>query len=265
MEGRPDVQAQKLDVTVGKFTANFTGSPKPVFWTTKDKSIVTTFNFTDDQARTIYEFDALTLKTIEAPFNGDTGIVHGLALLSDCLLLRMLSFTFYAKSFPPARTQFVLFATTSFFPATSPLPRSHMNPYENVSEDLHNHIFDLHSSSLDPYRHRPPPNPLRSNPIYTDYRPGGPFKQIMQHQLSSTFLSHRVNWYARLLFLVVFHTPCIHLQQNAAAGAPGQDDGLIRDEDYASPPSPNPDLQQPPTAKMINAGEYGSGRLCFSL
>ncbi|KAG1868282.1 hypothetical protein DFJ58DRAFT_837930 [Suillus subalutaceus] len=52
----------------------------------------------------------------------------------------------------------------------------------------------------------------------------------------------------------------------ATAGAPGPDDDLIRDEDYVSPPpSPNPDSRQPSTAKVANAGEHGSGRLCFCL
>ncbi|KAG1886115.1 hypothetical protein F4604DRAFT_1951505 [Suillus subluteus] len=52
----------------------------------------------------------------------------------------------------------------------------------------------------------------------------------------------------------------------ATAGAPGPDDDLIRDEDYVSPPpSPNPDSRRPSTAKVINAGEHGSGRFCFCL
>jgi hypothetical protein len=61
------------------------------------------------------------------------------------------------------------------FPATSPLPRSHIKPDENVSEDFHYCIFNLHSSSLDHF----PPNhpssilPQPSNPAHIDYQIGG--------------------------------------------------------------------------------------------
>jgi WD40 repeat protein len=55
-----------------------------IFWTTKDKSIVTAFNPTYDTM--ISEFDALTLKTVGAPFK-HTSTINGLALSSDCVLL----------------------------------------------------------------------------------------------------------------------------------------------------------------------------------
>lgn len=68
-----------------------------IFWTAKDKSIVTVFEFKEyksgsgrpdhRQLNTIYEFDALTLKTVGAPFEGHTHIVSGLALSFDCALL----------------------------------------------------------------------------------------------------------------------------------------------------------------------------------
>jgi len=47
----------------------------PVFWTTEDKLIIAPFNFTaDDLGKTIYEFDASTLKTVGAPFKDHTGL-----------------------------------------------------------------------------------------------------------------------------------------------------------------------------------------------
>jgi WD40 repeat protein len=78
-----DVQTQKLDVQI---STHHNGSDLPIFWTTKDKSIITAFNFTDDFPRMIYEFDASTLKTVGAPFK-HTFIITGLALSSDCVLL----------------------------------------------------------------------------------------------------------------------------------------------------------------------------------
>ncbi|KAG1776069.1 hypothetical protein EV702DRAFT_1046457 [Suillus placidus] len=51
--------------------------------------------------------------------------------------------------------------------------------------------------------------------------------------------------------------------RNVAAGAPGDhdDDDLIRDEDYVSPPpSPNPAGSRP---GIVNTGQHGSGRFCF--
>jgi hypothetical protein len=46
----------------------------------------------------------------------------------------------------------------------------------------------------------------------------------------------------------------------ATAGAPGNDDDLIRDEDYVSPPpSPNPGSRR----VLFNAGQHGSSQFCF--
>ncbi|KAG1771254.1 hypothetical protein EDD22DRAFT_842834 [Suillus occidentalis] len=47
--------------------------------------------------------------------------------------------------------------------------------------------------------------------------------------------------------------------RNAAAGAPGDDDDLIRDEDYVSPPTLSPN-SRPGIASL---GQHGSGRCCF--
>jgi WD40 repeat protein len=77
-----DVQTQKLDVQ--KSIRRLMGLRVPIFWTTKDKSIVAAFNSPDDYS--ISEFDASTLKTVGAPFK-HTYPIRRLALSSDCVLL----------------------------------------------------------------------------------------------------------------------------------------------------------------------------------
>ncbi|KAG1877389.1 hypothetical protein F4604DRAFT_618841 [Suillus subluteus] len=87
-----DVHTQKLDARVGE-TIRGPGSPTyaPVFWTNKDQIIIAAFSHDDhvkyDHPKTIYEFDALTLKTVGAPFEGHTRLVSGLALSFDGALL----------------------------------------------------------------------------------------------------------------------------------------------------------------------------------
>ncbi|KAG1752441.1 quinon protein alcohol dehydrogenase-like superfamily [Suillus paluster] len=82
-----DVEAQELDVSVGKSHSGGV-TFAPIFWTTKDKTIVAAFSFTDDSdAKTIYEFDASTLETVRAPFEGHKTTITGLALSFDCALL----------------------------------------------------------------------------------------------------------------------------------------------------------------------------------
>ncbi|KAJ8589152.1 WD40 repeat-like protein [Rhizopogon salebrosus TDB-379] len=84
-----DIQAQKLDNKVGK-RPGLIWFHVPVFWTTKDKTIVASFCFTDgnhDPAKTIYEFDSSTLETVGTPFEGHTHHVAGLALSNDFTLL----------------------------------------------------------------------------------------------------------------------------------------------------------------------------------
>jgi WD40 repeat protein len=87
-----DVQTQKLNVQ--KSSHRVPGSNYPIFWTTKDKSIVTAFTLTrtqDDDPTMIYEFDASTLKTVGAPFK-HTSSIYNLALSSDCVSLASSSY-----------------------------------------------------------------------------------------------------------------------------------------------------------------------------
>ncbi|KAG1836996.1 hypothetical protein C8R48DRAFT_766325 [Suillus tomentosus] len=50
-------------------------------------------------------------------------------------------------------------------------------------------------------------------------------------------------------------------QRNAAAGAPGSEHSLIRDEDALSP-DPNTQQQQQAAAVHIDPGEHGGGKSC---
>ncbi|KAG2343551.1 WD40 repeat-like protein [Suillus weaverae] len=80
-----DVDTRTLDMRTGHSRgAGVTYAP--VFWTNANKNIFAAFSFTHDHARTIYEFDALTLEIVGAPF-GHTKLICGLALSFDGTLL----------------------------------------------------------------------------------------------------------------------------------------------------------------------------------
>ncbi|KAJ8589150.1 WD40 repeat-like protein [Rhizopogon salebrosus TDB-379] len=82
-----DIQSQKSDGrVVGKSSAELC-TPAPMFWTTKDRTIVTRFTFHREVAKTIYGFDSSTLETVGTPFEGHIHPVTGLALSFDCALL----------------------------------------------------------------------------------------------------------------------------------------------------------------------------------
>ncbi|KAG2055093.1 WD40 repeat-like protein [Suillus hirtellus] len=86
-----DVQSQKLDVRVGGYEVG--GTSAPMFWTNNNETFMAALNFTtDDDASAIYEFDASTLETVGAPFEGHTKDVTGLALSFDHALLASASF-----------------------------------------------------------------------------------------------------------------------------------------------------------------------------
>jgi WD40 repeat protein len=91
-----DIQAQKLDGRVEKSGTDFF-TPTPVFWTTKDKTVVTAFSFNAEGPKTIYEFDSSTLETVGTPFEGHTSHITGLALSFDCALLASASFDYTIK------------------------------------------------------------------------------------------------------------------------------------------------------------------------
>ncbi|KAG1812152.1 WD40-repeat-containing domain protein [Suillus subaureus] len=95
-----DVQSQKLDVRIGN-PKNHDGGflSSLVFWTNKNKNIIAAFtlNFTtdidlNDCAKTIYEFDGVTLETVGAAFEGHTRRIRGLTISSDGALLASASY-----------------------------------------------------------------------------------------------------------------------------------------------------------------------------
>jgi hypothetical protein len=133
----------------------------------------------------------------------------------------MLSLAFYANSFPSllVRTWFTLSLVISsmyvhfayllcrFLDSSLAVPcYIPLTSFSHSECDCHTLIFDLHSSSLK-HRHHPLPNPLPSILLqisHLAYIDCGPFRHIIHRQLSSMFLSRRVNWYASLIFLVIF-------------------------------------------------------------
>jgi WD40 repeat protein len=93
-----DVQSQKLDVRIGKPSGRGIART-PIYWTNKNKTIIAAFEFNptknwdlNDFPNTIYEFDAVTLETVGAPFEGHTKIIGGLALSVDGTLLASCSY-----------------------------------------------------------------------------------------------------------------------------------------------------------------------------
>ncbi|KAG2112871.1 quinon protein alcohol dehydrogenase-like superfamily [Suillus clintonianus] len=78
-----DIQTAKLDVRIGTVHGGAGSSYAPVFWTNKNKNILTSFSFTDDPAKTIYVLDASTLKTVGTPFEGHTNLIRCLTLSFD--------------------------------------------------------------------------------------------------------------------------------------------------------------------------------------
>ncbi|KAG1870955.1 hypothetical protein C8R48DRAFT_65800 [Suillus tomentosus] len=84
-----DVQSQFLDVRLGDEGGeeNEEITEAPMFWTNNNKNILAAFSFKGDYARTIYQFDALTLGTVGTPFEGHTRVITGLDLSFDHTLL----------------------------------------------------------------------------------------------------------------------------------------------------------------------------------
>ncbi|KAG2069004.1 WD40 repeat-like protein [Suillus decipiens] len=84
-----EVQSQKSVVRIGRPLGYSSVAFAPVFWTNKNKTIIAALTLAskDDDAKTVHEFDALTLKNVGTPFEGHTKLVTGLALSLDGALL----------------------------------------------------------------------------------------------------------------------------------------------------------------------------------
>lgn len=100
-----DVETHRLDIELRWKYARGIVTHAPVIWTAKDQTILAAFNFKDDDyvfartkdrdydaPKTIYEFDASTLQTVRAPFEGHTNLISGLALSCDGALLASASY-----------------------------------------------------------------------------------------------------------------------------------------------------------------------------
>ncbi|KAG2740513.1 YVTN repeat-like/Quino protein amine dehydrogenase [Suillus brevipes Sb2] len=334
-----DVQTEKLDVQKSTHgDLGYSSLRIPIFWTTKHKSIVTTFNSTDDayEPKTISEFDASTLKTVGAPFK-HTYSIRCLALSSDCVLLasschhtvklwafesRQLLATFdveFARTLilsPDSRqlayTTFrdskicicdipadILASIEStnksahpdllnssatrpsvrrkpvIIPVTSSIPHGHPPKHLHTSDS---HAF-LHSlRKLFPFSRTgaahtdldEPSNPFdfpATLPLPRSHIPRTPAPPTTESSVINTSSTLPSRLY-RLWPLQTNHaSPTIvdvplapGKLRIATAGAPSDDDDLIRDEDYVSPPpSPNP-ASRP---GIVNTGQHGSGRFCF--
>ncbi|KAG1775307.1 hypothetical protein EV702DRAFT_1199615 [Suillus placidus] len=118
------------------------------------------------------------------------------------------------------------------FPATSPLPRPLIKPDENS-------------------RLTPAPPTSQSSAINT------PATLKSSLRLLSTWWPLHTDHASPTIVDVPFAPGKLWY---ATAGAPGDDDDLIHDEDYVSPPpSPNPGSRP----GIVNTGQHGSGRFCF--
>jgi WD40 repeat protein len=154
-----DIQAQKLDRRIGESGHGILFSPTPVFWTTKDRTIVTAFPFNTEDAKTIYEFDSSTLETVGTPFEGHIHTVTGLALSFDCALLASVSFDYTIKlwafesrqlvaSFKQSSTRLLVFspdsrqlACTTFYDPGP--PKIHIR---NIPPDILTSIWPTHET-----------------------------------------------------------------------------------------------------------------------
>ncbi|KIK41073.1 hypothetical protein CY34DRAFT_227797 [Suillus luteus UH-Slu-Lm8-n1] len=280
-----DVHTQKLDVQ--KHTARDIGGLNlPIFWTTKDKSIVTAFNSPADK---ISEFDASTLKTIGAPFKLPS-FVHGLALSSDCVLLasssydrtiklwafesRQLLASFHVESFftllfspdsrqlactcrVPTNLNILIYSTLMQHVVRDPRPFPRflrkLLPFSSRTNVVHtepHNLLDFPATSPLPRSHiSQTPAPLTTQPSAINISPTLPSRLLRLWPLQTNHASP-----------TIVDVPLAPGKLRiAAAGALGDDDDLIRDEDYVPPPSPSPNSRP----GIANAGQHGSGRFCF--
>ncbi|KAG1886114.1 hypothetical protein F4604DRAFT_62940 [Suillus subluteus] len=118
------------------------------------------------------------------------------------------------------------------FPATSPLPRPLIKPDDNSRSTL-------------------APPTTQSPTINTS-----PTFKSSLHRLS-TWWPFQTDYSSPATVDVALAPGKLRY---AAAGAPGDDDDLIRDEDYVSPPSPNSGSRR----GIVNAGQHGNADFVFA-
>jgi hypothetical protein len=154
-----DVQSQKLDVRIGKPSPGG-NTLTPIFWTNKNKTIIAAFEFnftTDldlfDQTKTIYEFDAVTLDTVGAPFEGHTKIINGLALSVDGALLASSNYDENIKLWAFESRQLLASFDVHHPDCLIFSPDSRQLVYTTITKDVHKiHICDTPPDVLDQAR-----------------------------------------------------------------------------------------------------------------
>jgi hypothetical protein len=296
---------------------------------------------------TIYEFDALTLKTVGSPFKGHTDTIWGLALSLDCVLLASASddntiklWSFESRqvlaSFDVQAPNSIILSPDSYqlayttrketkiyvcnvpanilasiglakktsepessrFPklldsdatrravrrkpaiaVVSPVPRPLIDHPQPVFLGFLRKFLPSRTDTARPIGTNEPRNPL-------DFPATAPLPRslVNPHENvqplttrssapASTTLKSRLHSLSTWRPLQTGHASSAIVdvplaqgkERNAAAGAPRKDDEWIPYEDHVSPPpSPNPDSQQPSAARQIktDTGEHGSSR-CF--
>jgi WD40 repeat protein len=208
-----DIQAQKLDVRVGKSGTDFFVVTPGVLWTRKDRTIVTPFTFNTEYAKTIYEFDSSTLEIIGTPFEGHTDLVTGLALSFDCALLASASFDHTIKlwafesrqllaSFDQSATHFLVLSPDSRkLACTTYEPGSPQIYIRNIPLDILTSIWPAHETpSVCIHLHT-----LISHSLTTSYRP--------MHLENLTPVIHSTYVILSFVCATQYHCTCSLMQQ----------------------------------------------------
>ncbi|KAG2349167.1 WD40 repeat-like protein [Suillus weaverae] len=202
----------------------------PMFWTSKDKTIVTAFSFnvsnstSDRDLETIYEFDASTLKKVGTPFEGHTSLVTGLALSFDCALLASAANDQTIKLWAFESRQLLASFDVQYPRCIIFSPDSRQLVYTAWAKI---HICDV------------------SSDILSGILP------VQQEEPSTSTSAAGAPHFADL-FNSNATPPAVRQRKDA-------DDDLICDEDYVPP---SRDSQPLPTGQLTS-GEHGSGRWCF--
>ncbi|KAG2060174.1 WD40 repeat-like protein [Suillus hirtellus] len=238
----------------------------PVIWT---ETILAAFNFKDDDhifvrteeqwhldhgdidaPKTIYEFDASTLQTVRAPFEGHTNIICGLALSFDGALLASASRDETIKLWAFESRQLL----TSFDVCTP----DHLI----FSSNSHQLAYTTWSGTKT-YICDTPPHILATIQSAQEAQPDLQ-SSVTAPTTFKTRLHHRLTWRSARVGCALPPIVDVPLAPGrlryAAADAPTFDEDLIRDKDYIL--STHQNSQQPSTGVQVTTGQHGSGRLC---
>ncbi|KAG2343559.1 hypothetical protein BDR05DRAFT_999836 [Suillus weaverae] len=238
-----DVHTQKLDAIVAKSHRGVTVTSAPVFWTAVDKTIIAAFSF-------IYS----DLMIIRHAREAQPNIKHLATRAAPCAVT-------------PSKLPFASCQISAYNRPTATHFKFPSLPSRTSSSDAVRPILNdepggpLESPATSPLH----PNRFPSAQATTKSPPSTIQRCCHYLQIDQT------SWWsirAGHTLLPIVDVPLAPGKVRiVTAGAPVKDDDdLIRDEDYVSPPpSLTPGLQSPSAARPINviSGEHGSGCLCF--